>query len=72
LIPQGESAALPDAAAVRARYERVLDAVVDAGTAPSVLTTVIDLTVTPPAIVRQGAGDPVALGLVAAGTTELG
>lgn len=72
LIPKGEIAALPDAAAVRARYERMLDAVVDAGPAPSTLTTVIDLTVSPPAIVRHGAGDPASLGLVAAGTTELG
>jgi tRNA threonylcarbamoyl adenosine modification protein (Sua5/YciO/YrdC/YwlC family) len=66
LIPPGEDAALADAAAVRARYERDLDAVVDAGAAPSTPTTVIDLCADPPLIVRLGGGDPATLGLVTA------
>ncbi len=67
LIPPGEAEALPDAASIRARYEHDLDAVIDAGPAPQRLTTVIDLTRDPPAIVRPGAGDgeAAALGIAA-------
>ena len=44
LIPQDETEALNDAGDIRERYERLIDAIVDAGACPLAPTTVIDLT----------------------------
>lgn len=63
LIPPGESEALNDAHEIRARYEKLLQAVVDAGACPLQPTTVIDLSGDEPALVRQGRGDAARLGL---------
>ncbi|AEG92114.1 L-threonylcarbamoyladenylate synthase [Ramlibacter tataouinensis] len=67
LIPPGETLPMNDAAAIRARFERVLAAVVDAGACPLEPTTVLDLTPMgqggEPVLVRQGRGDPAALGV---------
>jgi tRNA A37 threonylcarbamoyladenosine synthetase subunit TsaC/SUA5/YrdC len=53
-----------DAGEIRARYEKVLQAVVDAGACPMEPTTVIDLTnEDEPVLVRQGRGDLARLGL---------
>ncbi len=71
LIPPGADIALPDAEAVRQRYEHEIDAVIDAGPSGTELTTVIDLSAAPGSVVRHGAGDAAALGIGAA-TAELG
>ncbi|MCZ8109523.1 MAG: L-threonylcarbamoyladenylate synthase [Betaproteobacteria bacterium] len=63
LIPPGESDALNDAHEIRTRYEKLLQAVVDAGACPLQPTTVIDLSGDEPVLVRQGRGDAARLGL---------
>jgi len=63
LIPQGGDLPLNDPQDIRARYEHVLAAVVDAGACSLEPTTVIDLTGDPPEVVRRGRGDPAVLGL---------
>jgi tRNA A37 threonylcarbamoyladenosine synthetase subunit TsaC/SUA5/YrdC len=63
LIAPGERAPMNDAQAIRARFQHQLEAVVDAGACPMQPTTVIDLTDDEPVLVRQGRGDPAALGL---------
>ena len=67
LIPPGQAEPLNDAEEIRARYERQLQAVVDAGACPAEPTTVIDLTGDEPLVVRRGRGDPAALGLSVTG-----
>ncbi|MBL8317961.1 MAG: threonylcarbamoyl-AMP synthase [Burkholderiaceae bacterium] len=66
LIPPGEHEPLNDAHDIRARFEHVLQGVVDAGACPAAPTTVIDLTTDAPQVVRLGRGDPARLGLVMA------
>jgi tRNA A37 threonylcarbamoyladenosine synthetase subunit TsaC/SUA5/YrdC len=51
---------------IRARFQKVLQAVVDAGACPMQPTTVVDLTEDPPVVTRQGRGDPALLGLAPA------
>jgi len=63
LIPQGASEPLNDAQEIRQRYEKLLDAILDAGACTSEPTTVVDLTQGEPEIVRVGRGDIAALGL---------
>jgi len=63
LIPPGEREPLNDPHEIRARYEKQLQAVVDAGACPMQPTTVIDLSGDEPVLVRVGRGDPAALGL---------
>lgn len=63
LIPPGETDALNDAHEIRERYEKLLQAVVDAGACPLQHTTVIDLSGDEPVLVRQGRGDAARLGL---------
>ncbi len=63
LIPPGETEALNDAQEIRARFEKLLQAVVDAGACPLQPTTVIDLSGDEPVLVRRGRGDPARLGL---------
>jgi tRNA threonylcarbamoyl adenosine modification protein (Sua5/YciO/YrdC/YwlC family) len=63
LIPPGETEALNDAQEIRARFEKLLQAVLDAGACPLQPTTVIDLSGDEPVLVRQGRGDPARLGL---------
>lgn len=65
LIPPGETEPLNDPEAIRARFGRQLQAIVDAGACALEPTTVIDLTEEPPRLVRVGRGDPAALGLMA-------
>jgi tRNA threonylcarbamoyl adenosine modification protein (Sua5/YciO/YrdC/YwlC family) len=66
LIPPGAAEPLADAASIREAMEKSLDLVIDAGTCPAAPTTVVDLAVDPPVIVRLGAGDPARLGLAGA------
>lgn len=56
LLLPGDETALTDGAQIRERLDRVLDAIVDGGHCGIEPTTVVDLTVTPPAILRQGKG----------------
>ncbi|MEP7182218.1 MAG: L-threonylcarbamoyladenylate synthase [Betaproteobacteria bacterium] len=66
LILPGHTEPLNDADAIRAALERRLDLVLDAGACAAAPTTVVDMAVDPPAIVRLGAGDPARLGIAPA------
>src|SRR5574343_1095719 len=63
LIPPGETEALNDPHEIRDRFEKQLQAVVDAGACQLEPTTIIDLTGDEPELLRQGRGDPALLGL---------
>lgn len=63
LIPAGSSQPLNDPVEIRARYEHFLDLIIDSGACHLEPTTVIDLAVSPPVVVRVGRGDPARLGL---------
>ena len=67
LIPAGETEPLNDAQDIRARYEKLLDGVVDAGACPLAPTSVIDLTPMDkgddPLVLREGRGSLSAIGL---------
>lgn len=67
LIPAGEEEPLNDPQQIRERYERQIEAVVDAGPCPLEPTTVVDLTPMylggEPLVVREGRGSLQALGL---------
>jgi tRNA threonylcarbamoyl adenosine modification protein (Sua5/YciO/YrdC/YwlC family) len=63
LIAPGETEALNDADEIRERFEKVLQAVVDAGACPLQPTTVIDMSSDEPVVLRQGRGDLKRLGL---------
>ncbi len=65
LIAPGESEPMNDPGLIRARFEKVVQAIVDAGACPMRPTTVIDLSGAAPVLVRLGRGDPVLLGLAA-------
>ena len=63
LILPGETEPLNDAHDIRDQLEHQLAAVIDAGACSAEPTTVIDLSGDEPELVRQGRGDPAALGL---------
>ncbi len=63
LIPPGETEPLNDPQEIRERFQKQIQAVVDAGACPLQPTTVVDLTGDEPVLVRQGRGDPALLGL---------
>ena len=63
LIAPGESEALNDADDIRRRFEKVQQAVVDAGACPMQPTTVIDLRSGEPVVLRLGRGALKRLGL---------
>jgi tRNA threonylcarbamoyl adenosine modification protein (Sua5/YciO/YrdC/YwlC family) len=63
LIPPGESEPLNDAQDIAARYDKLVQLVIDAGACPMQPTTVVDMTGEEPEIVRLGRGDPAQLGL---------
>ena len=56
LLLAGETTPLSDAQDIRARLERELDLVIDAGSCGTVPSTVIDLTGETPLVVREGKG----------------
>ena len=64
LILPDDDQPLNDATDIHARLAGRIDAIVDAGPCAAAPTTVIDLAVEPPVIVRRGLGDPARLGLV--------
>lgn len=63
LIAPGEREPMNDPHAIRERFQKSVQAVVDAGACPAEPTTVIDLTGPEPVLVREGRGDPGRLGL---------
>lgn len=67
LIPPDEKDPLNDAAEIRDRYEKLLDAVIDAGACASEPTTVVDLSAMArggdPELIRAGRGPLATLGL---------
>jgi tRNA threonylcarbamoyl adenosine modification protein (Sua5/YciO/YrdC/YwlC family) len=63
LIAPGESEPLNDAAEIRERFGKLLQAIVDAGACAAEPTTVIDYTGEEPVVVRQGRGELARLGL---------
>lgn len=65
LIAPGETEPLNDPELIRERFEKQLQAVVDAGACPAEPTSVIDLTGNDAVLMRRGRGDPQALGLAA-------
>ena len=66
LIAPGEREPMNDAQSIRERYQKTVQAIVDAGACPMQPTTVIDLSGDEPVVVRQGRGDLQLLGLAAA------
>jgi len=65
LIAPGETEPMNDAHEIRERFEKQLQAIVDAGACPREPTTVVDLSGPEPVVTRLGRGDPAALGLEA-------
>jgi tRNA threonylcarbamoyl adenosine modification protein (Sua5/YciO/YrdC/YwlC family) len=63
LIIPGDALPLTDALEIRTRLEHEIDAVLDCGNCGVEPTTVVDLAVSPPAVVRRGKGDLGLLGL---------
>jgi len=63
LIAPGETEPMNDAHDIRERFQKALQAVVDAGACPMQPTTVVDLSSDPPLLVRQGRGELSRLGL---------
>ncbi|HLO93854.1 MAG TPA: L-threonylcarbamoyladenylate synthase [Burkholderiaceae bacterium] len=63
LIPPGEQDPLNDAHEISERFDRQLQAIIDAGACPMQPTTVIDLSGDEPVLIRQGRGNPESLGL---------
>jgi tRNA threonylcarbamoyl adenosine modification protein (Sua5/YciO/YrdC/YwlC family) len=63
LILPGDTAPLNDPEVIRDRLEHAVDLVIDAGPCVAVPTTVVDLAVEPPVVIRQGVGDLARLGI---------
>ncbi len=63
LIPPGETEPMNDAGEIRDRFQKLLQAIVDAGACTMEPTTVIDLSSGAPELVRQGRGELSRLGL---------
>ncbi len=63
LIAPGDPHPMNDAADIRARFEKLIAGVIDAGACPHEPTTVIDLTGPEPQLIRQGRGELARLGL---------
>lgn len=63
LLLPGDELPLTDGIEIRSRLERQVDCVLDAGHCGIEPTTVVDLAVSPPVVVRQGRGSLAALGV---------
>ena len=63
LIIPGDELPLTDGREIRARLEHVIDCVLDGGNCGVEPTTVVDLAVSPPVVVRQGKGELAVFGL---------
>ena len=65
LIAPHESEPMNDPELIRERFEKLVQAIVDAGACPRRPTTVVDLSGPTPVLMRLGRGDPALLGLSA-------
>ena len=65
LIAPGETDPMNDPHLIRDRFQKLVQAVVDAGACPMQPTTVVDLCGDEPVLVRLGRGDPRLIGLAA-------
>lgn len=65
LIAPGDTEPMNEPQEIRERFQKLIQAVVDAGACAMQPTTVVDLTGDEPVLVREGRGDPALLGLVA-------
>lgn len=63
LIPPGDTEPMNDPQAIRERFQKQIQAIVDAGACPMQPSTVVDLTEDEPRLIRLGLGDPALLGL---------
>jgi tRNA threonylcarbamoyl adenosine modification protein (Sua5/YciO/YrdC/YwlC family) len=63
LIPVGETEPLNEPEAIRAQYQKLIQAVIDAGACPMQPTTVVDMTGDEPVLVRRGRGPLGPIGL---------
>jgi len=63
LIAPGESEPMNDPALIRDRFQKLIQAVLDAGACPMQPTTVVDLSGGQIELIRTGRGDPSLLGL---------
>ena len=63
LIPPGEAKPLNDPGQIRDRFQKLVQAVVDAGACTMLPTTVVDLSGPEALVLRRGRGDPALLGL---------
>jgi tRNA threonylcarbamoyl adenosine modification protein (Sua5/YciO/YrdC/YwlC family) len=63
LIAPGETEPMNDPHQIRDHFQKLIQAVVDAGACPMQPTTVVDLSGAAPVLVRQGRGDTTLLGL---------
>jgi len=63
LIPPGETEPMNDAGEIRERFQKSVQAVVDAGACSMTPTTVIDFSGDEPVLLRQGRGELSRLGL---------
>lgn len=63
LIAPGETEPLNDAQQIRGRFQKLVQAVLDAGACSMLPTTVVDLSGTNAVLLRRGQGDPALLGL---------
>ena len=66
LIVPGETEPMNDPHQIRDHFQKLIQAVVDAGACPMQPTTVVDLSGAAPVLVRQGRGDAALLGLTVA------
>lgn len=70
LIPPGERDPMNDPREIRERFQKQVQAVVDAGACPMAPTTVVDLTDDEPRLIRRGRGEPGLLGLADASVDD--
>lgn len=65
LIAPGETEPMNEPQEIRERFQKQIQAVVDAGACPMQPTTIVDLTGDAPVLLRVGRGEPAKLGLMA-------
>ena len=60
-VPKGADEYFTDPDEIAERYKYEIDLILDAGVLPNIPSTVVDFTLNPPEIIREGAGDVNAL-----------
>jgi tRNA A37 threonylcarbamoyladenosine synthetase subunit TsaC/SUA5/YrdC len=56
-VPKGEDDYITSPAEIAEKYNHQLDLILNAGPMPNLPSTVIDFTLSPPQVVREGSGD---------------